>query len=321
MRFLTITCNAAIDTTYAIGRLTPGAINRVERTMPVAGGKGNNVARVLARLGHTPVASGFLGGYTGRFIEAGLRAAGVEPAFVEVEGDSRICLTVVEQETGRTTEIREPGSVVTDADVDRLLTHVGSLAKTTDIAVISGSLPPGAPVELYAQLIGVLKSAGVFVALDSSGDPLRSGAAAGPDLVKPNRDEFADLLNVAAGVGSTDPAHARLFGVVVPEDGFVLHSQGADGALLMHRGGSYGARPPRIESVNSVGAGDALLAGFLHARSAGLDDPKSLAFAVATGTASALAESVGAVDPAEIERVRAQVAVSIAAPTAAGAAA
>ena len=319
MRFLTITCNPAIDTTYLIDRLEPGAINRVERVLPAAGGKGNNVARVLARLGHRPVATGFMGGYTGRFIEEGLRAAGVEPSFVAIDGDSRICLTVVEQETGRTTEIREPGSAVADADVDRLLTHVADLAAETDIAVISGSLPPGAPADLYARLIGVLKAAGVVVALDSSGEPLRLGATASPDLIKPNREELFDLLPAAAGTSLTDLAHPRLIGLLVPDDGTVLWSQGADGAVLLRRSQSFRAAPPRVQTVNTVGAGDALLAGFLHARVLGLTDRDALAFAVASGTASALAESVGAVEPDAIDHLFRRIFVSDGVSTAMGA--
>jgi tagatose 6-phosphate kinase len=321
MRFLTITCNPAIDTTYLIDRLTPGAINRVERVLPAAGGKGNNVARVLARLGHTPTATGFAGGHTGRFIEDGLRAAGVEPAFVAIDGASRICLTVVERMSGRTTEIREPGSVVTNADVNRLLVHVADLARATDVAVISGSLPPGAPADLYARLIGVLKAANVYVTLDSSGEPLRSGAAACPDLIKPNREELGDLLMAAMDsypTESTFSEHPKLIGVVVPENGMIVVSQGADGAILLRRSRSYRATPPRIEAINTVGAGDALLAGFLHARATGMDDRESLAFAVATGTASALAESVGAVEPNEIERLRAKITISNAASTVVG---
>jgi len=322
MRFLTITCNPAIDTTYLIDRLSPGAINRVERVLPAAGGKGNNVARVLARLGHTPIATGFAGGHTGRFIEDGLRAAGVAPAFVAISGDSRICFTVVEQETGRTTEIREPGSGVTHAEVDRLVARVSDLAAETDVAVISGSLPPGAPPDLYARLIGMLKAANVYVALDSSGEPLRAGAAACPDLIKPNREELGDLLRAAMDSYPTEPTfpeHPRLIGQVVPVDGTILLSQGADGATLLRRSRSYRATPPRIEAINTVGAGDALLAGFLHARATGMDYRESLAFAVATGTASALAESVGAVDPTEIERLRAKITISNVASTMVGA--
>jgi tagatose 6-phosphate kinase len=322
MRFLTITCNPAIDTTYLIDRLEPGQINRVERVLPVAGGKGNNVARVLAKLGHTPTATGFAGGHTGRFIQDGLRAAGVEPAFVEIGGASRICLTVVEHKTGRTTEIREPGATVTETDLDRLLAHVGELAGETDVAVISGSLPPGAPSDLYARLIGVLNDAGVFVALDSSGNTLRAGVAAGPDLVKPNRDELADLLGGSPELsGAIDITRTGLIGPVLPAGGAMLLSLGSDGAMLIRGDCIIRAVPPSVEAVNTVGAGDALLAGFLHARATGMDHRESLAFAVATGTASALAESVGAVEPNVIERLRAQITISNGASTAVGASA
>ena len=109
MRCLTITLNAAVDTTYGLDRLERGAINLVAHRTAVPGGKGNNVARVLATLGHSVVATGFVGGRSGQFIEDGLRNLGIETAFARVEGESRVCLTVVERGSGTITEIREPG--------------------------------------------------------------------------------------------------------------------------------------------------------------------------------------------------------------------
>ena len=311
MRFLTITCNAAIDTTYLVNRLTPGEIHRVERVLPAPGGKGNNVARVLARLGNAPVATGFAGGYTGRFIQDGLRAEGVEPVFVESAGASRVCLTVVEQEYGRITEIREPGSAVSSEDVEQLVEVVAQLAASTDVAVISGSLPPGAPPDTYQRLIDVLKTAGVFVALDSSGDALHSGASAGPDLIKPNGEELSALLGEpASGDELLDAARTHLLGPVLPADSAVLLSMGADGAALIRRERILQANAPRIRVANTVGSGDSLLAGFLHARATALEATPALAFAVATGTAAALQPAVGSVDLADIERLRPLVIVS-----------
>lgn len=121
MRFLTIACNPAIDTTYLLDRFAIGVINRVDHVLPAPGGKGNNVARVLAALGQMPVATGFTGGRTGQFIEDGLRAVGVQSAFVPVHGESRVCLTIVERDGGRITEIREPGTEIGALDAERLL--------------------------------------------------------------------------------------------------------------------------------------------------------------------------------------------------------
>ena len=120
MRFVTVTPNAAIDTTYLLDHLVPGEINRVGRVIPQPGGKGNNVARVLAALGHRPTATGFAGGHIGAALVDGLRAHGVDPAFVSIAGETRVCLAIVEGQSGRTTEIREPGAALTEDDADRL---------------------------------------------------------------------------------------------------------------------------------------------------------------------------------------------------------
>lgn len=303
-RVVTITPNPAVDTTYLLGSLTPGEINRVERALPVAGGKGNNVARVLAALGQRPTATGFVGGHTGTFIVDGLTAAGVVPSFIEVAQASRVCLTIVAQETGQITEIRESGPRLTAADAERLLSHVEALAGEAEIVAVSGSLPPGLPPEFAADLVRCLKARGAFVALDSGGEALRQGLRGRPDLIKPNRAEIVELVGAFRNLPEViDRVQSRLFdsdsGVTVG----VLLSLGAEGAVLIERDRAVVVKPPPISPVNVVGSGDALLAGFLDAHARGLDLATAVARGVATGTAAALQEAVGEVDAAEVERL------------------
>lgn len=309
MRFLTITCNAAVDITYRLDRLALGEINRVVQVLPVPGGKGNNVARVLAALGQPVFATGFAGGHQGRFIEEGLRAAGVEPFFVDIAGESRVCLTIVEQ-NGRTTEIREPGATLQPSDGERLLSRVATLATFLRVASISGSLPPGVDDQLYARLIKRLRNARKYVALDSSGAALRSGLAAGPNLIKPNAEELADLLDGDPGDALIPRVRAEVIERFMPDDGAVLLSRGSAGATLIKRDGAWSATPPPIDVVNTVGSGDALLAGFLAAHVAGGSPQEALAAAVATGTAAALQAAVGTIDPRDVERLRPRVLVA-----------
>ncbi|MGI8475495.1 MAG: 1-phosphofructokinase family hexose kinase [Thermomicrobiales bacterium] len=318
MRLLTITCNTAVDTTYVLDRLEPGAINRVARALPRPGGKGNNVARVLATLGHAPVATGFAAGHTGRFIEDALRLQDVEPAFVSVAGESRVCLTIVEEATGRITEIREPGMTVGDGDARRLLERVGDLAAGAEAAAICGSLPPGLPTDFLARLAGVLRAAGVFTVLDSSGEALRAGLAGRPHLLKPNRDEIAALLG-RDGDGDELIAlvQTELIGPRLDGDAAVLLSLGAEGAALIRRDVAWRAAAPRVAAVNTVGCGDALLAGYLDGRARGEGDPDALAHAVAVGAAAALQEAVGAIDADDVPRLRREVRVFEAASAAA----
>ncbi|CAA9529922.1 MAG: 1-phosphofructokinase [uncultured Thermomicrobiales bacterium] len=307
MRCLAVTCNAAIDTTYVLDRFAPGEIHRVARVASSPGGKGNNVARVLATLGHTVTATGFAGGHAGRFIAEGLARAGVEPDFVAVEGESRVCLTLVETATGVVSEIREPGVRVAAADADRLLDRVAALARNAGAVVVSGSLAPGLPDDFYARLLTAARAAGAFVALDTSGQALRRGISGRPDLIAPNRNELAGLLDRAVDTGVDDlitAASADLIGPVLAEDALVLLSLGPAGAVLIGHRGAFRAEAPAVDVVNTVGCGDALLAGFLDARARGAVDTGALADAVAVGTAAALRAEIGAVSLADVARLR-----------------
>jgi 1-phosphofructokinase family hexose kinase len=300
MAILTITCNPAIDTTYVLNRLVLGEINRVDQVLPAPGGKGNNVARVLAALGDRPIATGFVGGTFGQFIVTGLQASGVEPAFLTVPGESRTCLTVTERASGRTTEIREPGTSIDRDDADHFLAHVRTLAGRVGMAAVSGSLPPGLEPAFYARLIHLLRETGVYVALDSSGTALKEGMAGGPNLMTPNREELAELV----GSGSTDALIDRcqrdVIGTLLPPDAQILLTLGSGGAVLIQQGRSWSAAAPRVQVANTVGSGDALLAGYLHARSRSLPSPDALRTAVAVGSAAAMQPGIGVIDPRDI---------------------
>ncbi len=315
MRFLTVTSNPALDTTYLLDRLTPGEINRVSRVLPQPGGKGNNVARILAALGHSPVATGFAGGHTGHRLEDALRAQGVQPDFVPIPAETRVCLTLVEAETGRITEIREPGAPVDPDAAARLLDHVIRLAADADVVVLSGSLPPSLPPDFCAHLIAAVRDLGVFVAFDSSGEPLRHGLTGQPNLIKPNRDELIGLIGpFTDDAAAITAVQTRLIGPILAPNAAVLLSLGPRGALLIHHNHALRAVPPPITPKNTVGCGDALLAGFLDARARGVDDPESLGHAVAVGTAAALQESVGVVNATDIPRIRNGTCISVVSP-------
>jgi 1-phosphofructokinase family hexose kinase len=304
MRVLTITCNPAIDTTYVIDQLALGQINRVDEVLPAPGGKGNNVARVLAALGHTPVATGFLGGSFGQFIAAGLESCGVEPSFIDVPGESRVCLTVVERGSGRTTEVREPGLTLAASDAQRLIDHVRDIAPTVGAAVISGSLPPGLEPSLYSRLIRLLTLSGAVVALDSSGAALREGLAGGPQLIKPNREELGDLVGETAVEAMIERSRRNLLGTRLPIDARILLSLGSDGAALIERERVWMADAPAVPVRNSVGSGDALLAGYLDAWSRGATPAEALAAAVAVGSAAAMQQAIGVVDTGDVAALR-----------------
>ncbi|MFD0110561.1 1-phosphofructokinase family hexose kinase [Streptomyces sp. NPDC127164] len=191
---LTVTLNTALDITYRVPGLRPHASHRVREVTERPGGKGLNVARVLAALGHEVTVTGFAGGTTGDTVRAGLTGVpGVADALVPVAGATRRTIAVVDERTGDTTQLNEPGPAVAPAEWNAFQEAYEELLAGAAAVALCGSLPPGVPVGAYAGLVRAARAAGVPVLLDTSGEPLRRGVAARPDIIKPNADELAEL--------------------------------------------------------------------------------------------------------------------------------
>ncbi|MGW2415471.1 1-phosphofructokinase [Streptomyces tubercidicus] len=293
---LTVTLNAALDITYRVPRLHPHTTNRVTEVSERPGGKGLNVARVLAALGHRTVATGFVGGGTGEALRALLAETEVTDALVPVGGTTRRTVAVVDAATGDTTQLNEPGPVVSPAEWDTLLGTYRELLADARAVALCGSLPPGVPVDVYARLTRAARSAGVPVLLDTSGEPLRRGLAARPDLAKPNADELAALT------GSTEPLRAardaRRRGAHA-----VAASLGPDGMLAVTADGVWQAAPPRRIAGNPTGAGDSAVAGLLSGLVEELPWPDRLTRAVALSAATVRAPGAGEFDAETYEEL------------------
>jgi len=300
---LTVTLNAALDITYRVPRLHPHATNRVTEVSERPGGKGLNVARVLAALGHRSVATGFAGGGTGAALRALLAETEVTDALVPVGGATRRTVAVADASSGDTTQLNEPGPTVSPAEWDTFLGTYRELLGEARAVALCGSLPPGVPVDVYARLTRAARSAGVPVLLDTSGEPLRRGLAARPDLAKPNADELAALT------GSTEPLRAardaRRRGAHA-----VAASLGPDGMLAVTADGAWQAAPPRRIAGNPTGAGDSAVAGLLSGLVEGLPWPDRLTRAVALSAATVRAPAAGEFDTATYEELLARVVVT-----------
>jgi tagatose 6-phosphate kinase len=293
---ITVTLNAALDVTYQVPSLLPHTTHRVLDTAERPGGKGVNVARVLAALGHRTTVTGFAGGPAGEELRRGLAAAPhaalLADALVPVAGATRRTVGVVDTATGDTTMFNEPGPTVSPAEWAAFLARYGELLSGGDAEAVAlcGSLPPGVPVGAYADLVREARSAGVYVLLDTSGEPLRRGLAARPDLIKPNADELAGLT------GFSEPARAALD---ARRRGArtVAASLGAEGMLAVTEEGGWRALPPGRLAGNPTGAGDSAVAGLLSGRVEGLPWPQRLARAVALSAATVVAPAAGEYDP------------------------
>ncbi|MFJ9587221.1 1-phosphofructokinase [Streptomyces acidicola] len=299
---LTVTLNTALDITYRVRNLTPHTSHRVTEVTERPGGKGLNVARVLAALGHEATVTGFAGGTTGRALQEQLaHTAGVVDALVPVEGTTRRTVAVVDA-TGDTTQLNEPGPAITPAEWNAFQEVYEDLLGSASAVALCGSLPQGVPVGAYAGLVRAARAANVPVLLDTSGEPLRRGVAARPDLVKPNTEELAELTGSHEPSRATRDARRRGAHTVVA-------SLGPDGLLARTAEGHWRATPPRRVRGNPTGAGDSAVAGLLSGLVERLPWPERLARAVALSAATVLAPVAGEFDRAAYEELVEQVRV------------
>jgi tagatose 6-phosphate kinase len=301
---LTVTLNTALDITYRVRSLRPHASHRVSEVTERPGGKGVNVARVLAALGHEVTVTGFTGGATGRVVQEKLAAVeGVMDALVPLSGATRRTVAVVDERTGDTTQLNEPGPTVTPTEWSAFQEAYEDLLPTASVVALCGSLPPGVPVGAYAGLIRTARSFGVPVLLDTSGEPLRRGLAARPDIIKPNADELAELTGSHEPLRATQDARRRGAGAVVA-------SLGPEGLLAATREGRWRATPPTAARGNPTGAGDAVVAGLLSGLVEHLPWPARLARAIALSTATVQAPVAGEFDRGVYEELLGLVAVA-----------
>lgn len=297
----TVTLNPAID--YVVRLATPmqaGAVNRAAGEDYVLGGKGINVSGVLAELGCPSVALGFVAGQTGVWLEAGLRAQGLQTDFVHLaQGMTRINVKVKD---GQETELNGRGPVIPDEAMQALQQKLAAL-QSQDVLVLAGSVPASLPGNTYEVLLSGLRNKQVRTVVDASGALLAKVLPLTPFLIKPNREELAELVGrvlpdeeaVAQAARELQQQGARN----------VLVSMAGDGALLLDETGAlHRSAAPQGKVVNSVGAGDSMLAGFV----AGFLQTDSYQEALRLGTAcgSATAFSLGLARKAQIDALLAQ---------------
>ncbi|MEV1248011.1 1-phosphofructokinase family hexose kinase [Nonomuraea sp. NPDC050022] len=295
---LTVTLNAALDVTYQVPRVDWDGVNRVAAVHRRAGGKGVNVARVLAALGQDVLVTGLAGGPTGQAIEADLQEAGLPHAFVGIAADSRTTLVVADSgqavagergSGGQTALFNEPGPEVTAAEFGRMVGRFTDLLATAEAVVISGSLPRGVPLDAYATLAAVAAEHGVPAIVDADGEPLRHAPGGRPSIVKPNAEELAR----AVPEGGPEEGAQALRGRGAES---VVVSMGADGLLAVTPEGIFRARMPYKVEGNPTGAGDSLVAGLALGLVERSSWPERLIRAAALGAAAVAAPVAGDFD-------------------------
>jgi 1-phosphofructokinase len=282
---LTVACNPAIDQAVEVAELRQGEVNRALEARMDPGGKGINVARVLGGWGVPVLAAGWLGSVNGAFITRALDRLGVAHRFVPLEGVTRVNLKITERGTGRVTEVNAPGFRVAREDANSFLRLVETLLDQVKVVVLSGSLPPGAPPDLYQRCVEIARAKGIPAFLDAEGEPLSLGLEAVPFAVKPNRRE----LERFAGRPLRTDAELLEAGRALLEKGihWVVISDGARGAWMLTPNRVIRTVPPKIAAKSPVGAGDSMVAALAWGRLKGWTEEETARWATAAGTVTA----------------------------------
>jgi len=309
--FLCVSPNPAIDKRMTLPALTPGEIHRAKTAQAFPGGKSTHVAMVLKALGVEPYWIGPCGGPTGAELLAGLKKLGINAHSVPQIGETRTNLEIID-DAGVVTEIREPGSPISVAELsafERACSELFEKGKESTTVIFSGSLPVGAPNNFYANLIAAARAAGCRTFLDTSGEPLKLALASHPDFVKPNRDEAATALDVKiTSRESTANALSQFLSLGACSAAISLGADGMIYAPGKNAPAFFAPAVPRIPK-STVGCGDAALAGFAFALSAGSSPETALRTAAACAAANCLADSPGAIDKDVMNKFQSQIRV------------
>lgn len=296
---VTVTMNPAIDKTVDIDRLEQGGLNRIQNVEMDAGGKGINVSKTIKAIGGESIATGFLGGRSGRIIQEVLKEQGIATDFVWLEADTRTNTKVVER-SGEVTELNEPGPAATDEQAEELLRKLEAYAGENTLFVLAGSIPAGMDKNIYATIMNRVHAKGAKVLLDADGELFVRGLEAGPDILKPNRVELEQYyhLDYRASEEELAAMGKRLLGAGTE---LVAISLGQMGALFVNRDGIIRCPGLRVKAHSTVGAGDAMVASLAYSwdRKLSLEETVTLGMAVSAGAVTTIGTKPPAMDVVE----------------------
>ena len=288
----TVTFNPSLDYIVSVDNFTLGRVNRTRKEIIYPGGKGINVSMVLQNLGYQSCALGFMAGFTGREIARLLEVNGVESDFIHVdEGLSRINVKLRSNEES---EINGQGPAIKKRDI-ALLDEKLDRIQDGDILVLAGSIPEVMPDDIYMDIMRYLQTKDVRIVVDATKDLLVNVLPYHPFLIKPNNHELGEIFGVELKTTEEIVTYAKK----LQEKGArnVLISMAGDGAILLTEDGQiFQSLPPKGKVLNSVGAGDSMVAGFLAGYLENQDYEYAFYMGVCTGSASAFSESLATRD-------------------------
>jgi 1-phosphofructokinase family hexose kinase len=286
----TVTVNPALDRTLFIPRIAINQVLRANKVIENCGGKGFNVSRALKALGLMSTALGFAGGATGKKLHSELESLEIPTQFVWISNETRTNIAIFSEDERDSLKVNEAGPTISNCEQKRLEDLIDELAKPGDYWILAGSLAPGLPVDFYQNLIINIQGHGAKAILDTSGKSLLEGIKAHPFMIKPNQEEVENLL----GKKLYEVADLKRASQILYANGivWVAISCGAKGLVLTNQHGTWYTPAPPVQVVNTVGAGDALVAGLTWAMVNGCQPGDIAAWGVAAGSAAASLDGV-----------------------------
>lgn len=300
----TVTLNPSIDyVVYMDKEVKPGAVNRIQKDRKFPGGKGINVSRILSQLNIENKALGFIGGFTGKFIEDALVKESIQTEFVQVEEDTRINVKV---KSGNETEINGQGPNISQEKANELVEILSNLSKE-DVVILSGSKSKGLNESFYQEIIEKLNQTGTQFVIDTTGKELQDALPSKPLLIKPNNHELEELFDVRLETEED----LKVYGKKLVEAGAqnVIISMAEKGAMLFTKKGVYHGKAPKGNLKNSVGSGDSMVAGFTGTLAQTGDVLEAFKYGIASGSATAFEEDLATKD--KIDGLLSQIKINV----------
>ncbi|BDU50672.1 1-phosphofructokinase [Haliovirga abyssi] len=292
----TVTLNPSLDYNIKLSEFKEGRLNTIVSQYKTAGGKGINVSQVLRNLEKDSIALGYIGGFTGKYIEKNLKEKNIKCDFIEINQDSRINVKIKSEKSE--TEINDKKLKISESEKKELFLKIKSLKKD-DILVLAGSVPTSLEEDIYAKLSEIVDEK-VKIVVDTTGKYLVNSLKYNPFLIKPNYFELENIF----GVKLKDEKDVIVYGKKLLEMGAknVIVSMAGDGALLINEKDILKAMVPKGTVKNSVGAGDSLIGGFLSAMEEDKELIECFRIGVASGTATAFSDELCKKE--EIEKIK-----------------
>jgi 6-phosphofructokinase 2 len=307
-KVVTLTMNPAIDVSTAVDRIEPVGKLRCASDSRDPGGGGINVARVVSRLGGSVLALYPAGGALGGLLQDLLKREGVHSSVTHIDGETREDFTVLERASDQQFRFVLPGPRLHDREWMACLKALAMLPIRPDIVCASGSLPPGVPEDFYSRVAEIAAGFGAKFVLDAAGAPLKKALSSHIHLIKPNQQEMLEL----AGSALDDDASLLAACQRLIEGGrveAVALTLGARGALLVTAEGAWRARPPPVEAISAVGAGDSFLGAMVWAMGEGRSLCDAFRHGAAGGAAAVLASGTELCQAHDVLRLAGQVTV------------